>query len=192
MEQRIQIDRLLRVVDMMATMHAVLKQRYNRRALLLDIIVLAAATVVVALTYADLGEISLLGPSQPLARVSLGIASVVVFFLSIVTLVVDWKGMSWRHKEAFDVLLGLKADLVEAQRDFDAMTDVEVTAILRRSASVLNRLIEIPDHQFNRLKAIHLRKKEVSRLLSEHPGSCARLVTFRVWLGSNRRVIDPR
>jgi hypothetical protein len=34
----------------------------------------------------------------------------------------------------------------------------------------MDSIPEVPDLMFNRLKAVHLRKVEISKILSEHPG----------------------
>jgi hypothetical protein len=154
--------RLRRVVDMMLTMHSVLRDRYERRARLLDVSMLSVSVILCALAFADERLARYLALPAGVARDVVPAAVVLVFAFSVVSLRVDWKQLGSVHARACEVLARLKAELRSEPADLDT---------LRRNVSAaLVEVPPIPESAFVALKAVHFRKLEVSKALSVSPG----------------------
>ena len=166
----VDLKKQAKVVDMMLTGHSILARQYQFRAKGLEILLAAASTVLVALTFADAGVLAFFGMSAGAGRIVLGACSILVFFLSIVSLIVDWKGQASQHREAFDTLLRLKAEWRDMLNNYGAYEAQERAEFSRRSSLVLGNLAPIPDAKFNRLKARHHRKVVLSKTISANPG----------------------
>jgi hypothetical protein len=166
---REELSRRARIADQMLSAHALLGDRYARRARFVDLITLGVSTVLCALTFVDPQILAAAGVSEPSARIIIGICATLVFFLSIAQLRLDWKDRGGRHEQACATL----ADLKVKARDLLASTDEELiekgTSFLRAYASSMGTLIPIPDNQFVALKAHHRMKVEMSRRLDRHP-----------------------
>jgi len=102
----------------------------------------------------------------------LGWISVGTFALVLVELVLDRRGAAQRHADAVRVLGALKAEY----RVLPAAGEEVATAarMSERYAQAMESIPAVPERAFNRLKAAHLRKVEISKLLSEHPGMSPR------------------
>jgi hypothetical protein len=114
--------------------------------------------------------------------------SALTFFLALTELVTDWKQAAWQHGDAAGRLATLKATFARAT--VDAATGATLTGVdlvADYDATMATLPVQIPDNKFNRLKARHLRKVEVSRALSASPGTSEALVRFRVWSGHRTR-----
>src|SRR5215216_1092157 len=85
------IRRRARVVDMMLSMHSTLRDRYARWAAILDLVIFAGSLVLLATVLLDPRVLGFLRISDDGARVTMGLVSTLIFFLSIVALRVDWK-----------------------------------------------------------------------------------------------------
>ncbi len=159
-----------RVVDMMLTMHSALRDRYSRRALTADLLLLLFSLILNALVFLDPSILKPLGVSQDAARVAIGGFSVLLLFLSLVTWRVDWKERAQLHSQAADTLGKLKLDcrsvLEAVPVDEHRMQQQADTC-----AWVLNSLPKIPEAQFVKLKALHKRKIRLSQLLDTYPAA---------------------
>jgi hypothetical protein len=187
--ERGELTQQAKVVDMMLTMHSILADRYRRRAQILDILLVAVSTVLVALTFLD-PQILIHFKTQPeSARLLIGLCSILVFLLSIVALIVDWKGKARQHREAFKTLAGLKSEWRGLVTAYDESDDRYKAEFSRRSALILGNLVPIPDSQFNRLKARHHRKVMLSKMISTHPGSSITVLRLRLWYRRNRKAL---
>jgi hypothetical protein len=178
-----------KVVDMMLTMHSVLADKYRLRAQVLEIATVAISTVLLALTFLDPAILRYLEIQETSARIAVGVCSVSVFVLSIVSLIVDWKGRARQHREAFNTLIPLKSewrDFISSFDQYDARLKAEFS---RKSALIVGNLVPIPDSQFNSLKARHQRKVVLSKLVSAYPGASIALLRVRLWLRRNRAVL---
>lgn len=175
-----------KVVDMMLTMHSILANRYHRRAQILEISLLAVSTVIVALTFVDPQVLTYLKISQETSRVLIGICSIVVFFLSVVSLIVDWKGKARQHREAFNMLVPHKSEWSEIIKSFEDHDERDRAEFVRKSSLIIGNLTPIPDARFNSLKARHHQKVMLSKMISEHPGSSVWILRLKLWWRTNR------
>jgi hypothetical protein len=183
------LKRQAKVVDMMLTMHSILASRYQIRAQALDLSLLAVSTVLLALIFIDPQVITYINLSQETSRILIGVCSIAVFFLSVVSLVVDWKGKSRQHREAFNTLVPHKSEWSDLIRSFAESDPRDRAEFARKSALIVGNLTPIPDAEFNRLKARHHRKIMLSKIISQHPGSSVITLRFLLWLNSNRKAL---
>src|SRR5579859_5505772 len=95
----IELTRKLRVLDQTLSMHAILRDRYSRLGLAVDLLLLACAVVFCASAFASDTVLSYVGSPEKV-RYMLRAFSILAFMLSIVSLRVDWKGRSGSHRDS--------------------------------------------------------------------------------------------
>jgi hypothetical protein len=157
-----------RLVDQAISMQARLRDWNLAAANLLTFTVIVASVVGVAFAFAsNENELSLLGITAQ-RTTWLGWLAIVSLSVAIIDLVVDRRAAAGKRQEAVRLLSDLKAAY---SSPVDADEASEHYADLRqRYGSVTNALPPVPEWVFNRLKSHHLKKVEVSKLLSECPG----------------------
>jgi len=178
---RAEIDRQRRLVDQAMTMQSALRDWDRALGTSLVCVVLVAALVGVAFAFA--------GGDQPVAVLGLrarratwlGWLAVVTFALTLVELVLDPRGAARRRAQAVRALATLKSEYRTAVPHGQARDAAE--RLSQRYEAVMGSIPEIPDLLFNRLKAAHLRKVEISKILSKRPGLKSRKA---------RRALDKR
>lgn len=163
-----ELRRQRRLVDQGLTMQARLRDRDQLVGTSLLCAILALSVVGVAFAFAGPDHaVTFIGLTA--ARTTwLGWLAVGTLVLVLVELVVDRRGAAQRRGDAVRVLGALKAEY----RVPPARGD-EVAAAARMSeryAQAMETVPAVPERSFNRLKAVHLRKVEISKLLSERPG----------------------
>ena len=183
-----ELKRLHRVIDMMITMHSVLRDRYGLKSIVLDIALISLSTLINATVFVDPSFLTFLHINTKLVQIILGMSSVLVFAASIISFRVDWKALSWQHQQAAEILSKLKSQtklLLTAVSD-NVLPGGEFELQYQLILSSMNDLpIKIPDKEFAKLKAFHRRKIEVSKLADKYPGSSAALLYLFVWYRSN-------
>lgn len=181
-------ERQYRVVDQLLTMHAVLRDRYMRWALVLNTGQIAVSLVLCGFAFVGDDVLRAVGLEPPLARVVFGFAAVVVLILSITEFRVDWRAAGSRHDRAVRELGALKGKYRswwdEGKGQFVAITDEFET--------VQGMLPPIPERLFVRLKARHQFKRLLSREVSDNPMAPAFVLGLRLrlegmWLACRRR-----
>ena len=176
-----EVERQFRVLDQTLSIHAILKSRYARCALTLEIILLACSVTFCATTFARDEVFTQIGLSAEIVRYILGVASIAAFFASLFALKVDWKGKSGFHSDAVKKL-SLTLALFRKSRKEDGTWPQEKAEELNQAYwEAMNNVVEIPPNQFVSLKAKHLRKVEISKMSSSNPGCpvfLLRLVLF--------------
>ena len=181
-----ELERIARVSDMLCTSHANLRDRYSRRALLLDLTILGLSSWLVALAFVAPKINVALTPFGWDPQVWVGVLGIGVFFLSIVQLKTDWKGRSDAHKRTLDIYAEVKREA----RYLIAAGTLEEAAwrrVLSRYDMASAVGMEIPEKDFLRQKRRHRIKVEVSRYLDEHPSASLRLICIRFWFRDNLR-----
>jgi hypothetical protein len=161
-------DREYRLVDQMMTCHAVLRDKYNRYALSMDVARLSFSLALNAFVFTpEATLIIIFGDRVANPRFLLGCVSVALLILSIVGIRVDWQGKSRSHSDAVDRLAQLKARYREARAGGGT---AELRGELSRDyARTMKSIPSIPEKVFLRLKAHHAFKRLVSREVDEHP-----------------------
>jgi hypothetical protein len=184
-EQVEELKRVQRVSDMLCTSHAVLRDRFSRRALALDILILTFSTWIVALAFVSSTMATRLTTFGCDSSILLGTLSVGTFFLTLVQFKTDWKSKADAHKRT----LGLYAQ-VKREAGYLLASDQADDAAYRRvlagydMASAVG--VEIPESCFLLLKKRHKNKIALSKHLDEHPFAFLLLFRLRMWLRDNR------
>ncbi len=153
-----------RVTDMLVSMHSDLRDTYARRATATTSAILVLTALGATAAFANGAvPLTILGLSAARATWA-GFLTFGTFALVLVDLVLDHRGAESRHADAAKRLAELKARFREP---YDPAT---AASLAQRYEEVTDEVEQIPGRSFDRLKSRHLRKVEVSRLLSQHPG----------------------
>lgn len=173
--------RQYRVLDQTLTMHAILRDKFKRRALLLNLSLLLSSVFLCALAFVDQSIFSWLGLEPKAVNFSIGAFSVLCFAISLVENRVDWQGQAALHAEAFKKLASLKADFRNARHNKD--NEEELLQLSKKYNSVMDGIVEIPELSFAKLKAMHLRKMLLSKRISEYPATPVLLLKIQLIIG---------
>lgn len=181
-----ELTRVRRVADMLCTGHAILRDRYARRALAIDLGVLGLSTWLVALAFVDPAIDVKLTPRGLSPTIWVGFLSVGVFLLSIVQLKTDWKGRSDAHRRTLDLYAEVKreAGYVLASAEVD---EVSCRRVLSRYDMASAVGVELPESEFLSLKKKHRLKVVISRRLDDSPSTSVLLFRLKMWLSDNFR-----
>lgn len=179
-----ELERIKRVSDMLITAHAVLRDRYGRRALMIDITILGASIWLTAMAFVDPSIGLKLTPFGLSKDLWLGLLSVLVFFFSMVQIRVDWKGREYAHARACEAYVSVKKECgnLLGQEKIDSP---EYNRVLDRYESAGTLSIPIPEAEFNKLKGMHKTKIEISCHLDERPATSLMLLKLRLWWRDN-------
>lgn len=172
-----------RVLDQTITGHAFLRDLYERRALLLTLLILALSIAATATAFLG-GEAPVtIAGIRARTQVWVGVLTGLIFFLSLVDLRVDWRQRAGAHDEAVRRLGRVKA-IFRGVTIVDERVDATGVDLDFEYESAMDQVPPIPEKWFLRAKAKHLRKVAASQLLSSHPGAPAWLMKLRAtWAG---------
>jgi hypothetical protein len=186
---REEYQRKFKVLDMMLSGHSSLCERYRRRSIGLILAIMALSILGATLALQADNGVEIFSIDLEL-KVWLALLSGVIFFLSIVELVLDWRGRAWSHGDAARRLGILKGEFRRAVvTDEKVETDgVDLDVEYDQTTAAI---VEIPNSVFNRLKAKHRRKIEISKLLDESPGAPLLLLRWRVFRAGIRNPKPP-
>ena len=96
------------LTDQLLSMHSSLRDKYERRAFLLNTALIAISLFLCVFAFVDDGVLGSLGYHPPMARLVLGLSAVIVLILSITEFRVDWRAMGAKHAEGGKALSGIK------------------------------------------------------------------------------------
>lgn len=164
-----EINRQKRVLDMMVSIHFKLHDTYKYKALFIEIFLLSASVVLNALVFVDYKYFQRFSISAEDAQLYTGVFSVLVFALSVVMLLVNWREKCTKHAQAAKELCKLLQEAREIIDAGQANNQLLLTSFNDKYKQINNVITSIPDKKFNRLKAYHLRKVELSKYISKHP-----------------------
>lgn len=182
---RSEIERIARVSDMLITSHSNLRERYARRALLLDTAILAASVWLTSIVFVEPKIGLTLTPFHLDPQIWIGLLSILTLFLSVVQLRVDWKGQSDAHMRSADIYFKVKSGtryLLESKKVI-TREDAHELLIQYGLSSALGS--PIPERDFLKQKAKHLTKIAISKFLDRHPAGSILLLRLRLWWHSN-------
>jgi hypothetical protein len=162
-----EISRRLKVVDMMISMHAILRDRFYSRARNLDIATVVVSVILCATVFLDPVLVGWMGLKDTEVRFALGLASVLVAVMSIISLLVKWERVGAAHDVAAAALSDLKAQGRRASAKDDLSADV--LSFMSNYDLITAKLTPVPDSQFPALKAYHYRKIALSKLIDMYP-----------------------
>lgn len=191
-----EFNRRRRVVDTMLTAHATLGERYGRWARGLTLLIMGLSIVATGVAFVSSESDVTIGPFTGRVQVLVGLLTCVIFFLSIVDLLVEWRRRAWGHDEAVRRLADLKAQYRRAHTEHDVTrSELDLVAEYDNTMDALDALrVPIPDAKFNRLKARHWRKVELSKRISARPQRpllLHRLDILREGLGTSQPPSPP-
>lgn len=179
-----EIERIRRVSDQICTAHSGLRDRYARRALVLDLLILAASTWLVALSFVDSTLAARLTPGDVNPQMWIGILGVITFFLSILQLKTDWKSRADSHTRSADTYAAVKREAGYVLAS--GVTDPEIhKRVIDRydMASVVS--VAIPESEFLKQKRRHLVKVALSKQLDSRPSASILWLRIQFWFRDN-------
>lgn len=164
-----EILRQYRLVKQTLSMHATRRDRLTWRAKLTEIVLIVCSIIFCVTTFAG-KELYKFFAVDPLAgQIILGIASVSAFASSLILLLIDWKGAAALHGDAvrrWSTVL----ELYRSRRINDGTWPDQYKAELSAAYwEAAHNSVPIPERHFNRLKACHLQKVEISKIIDRHP-----------------------
>jgi hypothetical protein len=180
-----EIDRVLRVSDMLVTANANLREKYARRAFFLDLAILAISVWLTAVVFVEPRLNVKLTPFHLDPPLWVGLLGIFVFFLSIVQLRVDWKGQSDAHKRSFDLYVEVKNECRYLMSSDGILTRDGCQRALTMFDLAGDVGRQIPEKEFLKQKRKHLQKVAMSRYLDTHPWASLFLLKLRMWWKSN-------
>jgi len=175
-----------RVSDMLTSMHAMLRDGYNLRAMLLDGSLMLGAATLGTFALADFSSLGAFSVNADTARVVMAVASCLIFVASVVAYKVDWRARANEHGRACAAYGRLKLKCRGLLSRAEQLTQDDVRELSREYASLGEAHISVPDAQFVALKAAHERKVFLSRCLSRRPFVSARLLACVMWWRHSR------
>ena len=162
-------ERQYKLVDQLLSMHSLLGQKYERRALWLNTAQMGISLFLCVFAFVGDDLLRSLGYHPPMARFVLGFSAVVVLMLSITEFRVNWKAVGSRHDNAVGCLSTLKAKYRRAFNESagsDSKKNTRLTAEYQKTMAILP---PIPERHFTQLKAAHQFKRILSLKLSQNP-----------------------
>ena len=164
---------------MMLSGHSSLCERYRRRSVALTLTIMALSILAATLALKDDDSVRILSVNLESTE-WLAILSGLIFFLAISELVLDWRGRAWAHEDASRRLGELKGEFRRAEVGAEVVKTNDVDLDLEYDQTT-SAIVEIPNSSFNRLKAKHRRKVEVSKRLDTSPGAPLLLLRWRIF-----------
>jgi hypothetical protein len=185
-----ELERIRRVADMLCTGHASLRDRYARRAFVLDLSILGLSAWLASLAFVAPSLNLSLTPFRLDPQIWTGLLSVATLFLAIVQLKTDWKGRSDAHRRTLDLYAEVKreAGYLLASGELEEQACRRVLARYDMASAVG---IEMPERFFLYEKRRHKIKVAISKHLDAHPGASILLTRLRFWLRDNFGKSDP-
>ena len=167
-----EISRQRRLVDQLITMHSALRDGYTAQSTTLICVMLVASVVGIAFAFAGGStQVTIVGLTADRST-WLGWLAVLTFSLTLIDLVLDLRGAARRHDDAVRQLAALKSEYRIPPPPGQEVAERERRS--QRYQAVVDTLPPIPERKFNKLKARHLRKVEISKYLSNNPGASVR------------------
>ncbi len=172
------------IVDQMLSMHAMLRDKFRKKHLYLNLSLLLVSVFLCAVVFVDRSIFSSFGLEAKTINFSMGIASVLCFAFSLIEYRVDWQGKAAMHTDAVKKLSSLKADYRDIYTTELEETHKESNHLSKEYQNVMDNIVEIPEGFFLELKAKHLRKVLLSKKISVAPGAPIILLKMQLLFGS--------
>jgi hypothetical protein len=162
--------RELRVLDQSITAFSILRDRYERRDLILTSVTLGGSSLVAGLAIAGDGPLRALGIVSPEAlRAWIAVAGILLVAATVLGIRFDWSGKASLFRYAADTCSRLKGRYREAIEGHDPSQPSRLEDVRREYHITMSWLPRIPDSQFVALKAKHHQKVVLSRLIDGRP-----------------------
>ena len=183
------IEKQAKVIDMMITMHSVLADRYARRSKILEVAMFTVSIVLISFVFLDPAVLSYFHLKSETARITTGLSSILIFLMSILLLIVDWKGKSVQHRDGFNTLVKLKNEWRDTLVNFEEIDKRNLREFTNKSSLITSQLAPIPDSCFNTLKSYHYKKVELSKMISKNPGSTIFILKLKILWDKNLEIL---
>lgn len=181
-----ELKRMKRVLNMMISMHSSLRDKYHRLSQTLNLTLFMSAIILNSLVFASSEHLMKLPLFNKNIELIIGLTSIVVFFVSILMLIVKWDQKSGNHEEAKNQLSHLLNECREMFNHPEKISDMQVIQYSKKYSQINSMLIAIPEGSFNRLKYKHLQKMALSKYISDHHKSPYIITRLRFLLDSLR------
>jgi hypothetical protein len=185
LETRNELERIRRVADQLCTAHAVMRDRFKRRAFGPDLAILLLSTWLTALAFVDPRFHQWLVPLQIDARLWIGLIGVLTFCLTLVQLQTDWRRRSEAHGRSFSMYSEVKREAGYLLASSEGIVAREFQRVADRYDMASDVGTGIPERDFLKLKRRHKLKVEISKLLDARPGASIALTKLRLILRDN-------
>lgn len=173
-----EIARTRKTADLLCSAHGKLRDKFQRRALILDVLLLIASSFLVLHVLADknfLEKINILGIEYNNLLSGL---SILVFILSVLELRVDWKGLAQAHSKSYALYAEVKRELGYLQGS-TRLIKADVRRIMSKYDMASELGTNISEKDFLRLKQNHKEKIELSKYLDDHPSASIPLTRLK-------------
>ncbi len=169
---------------MIISMHSSLRDKYNRLSQILNITLFISAIILNSLVFASSEYLMKLSLFNKDIELIIGLASIAVFFVSILLLIVKWDQKSASHEEAKNQLSHLLNECREIISSPEKISETQVTQFSKKYSQINSMLIAIPEGSFNRLKHKHLQKVALSKYISDHHNSPYLITRIKFFINS--------
>lgn len=176
-------------IALLLTIYERLSDRYRFRAKILDFCLLVASIIVCLSTFVDSKILEFFKIPFDKLFISLGIGAFMLFVFSVCSLVSDWKTQAANFGRAANLLSRMKAESSEKPKadSQEELKQLQIKAV--EYAAIINNLPKIPQKEFHKLKTLHKRRIELSRMTEIYPGSSVWLLKLVVHLRANLNVL---
>jgi hypothetical protein len=180
-DYRDQIRKMCRKADMLCTAHGVERDTYRRRATWADALLMAVSAYIVAMAFVDPELSHVLVPAHWNPIIVIGTLSLGTFILSILQLVLNWKGRADSHGRSYSMYAEVKSTCIDALTGNERISRESYNNIRSRYSMATDVGTHIEDSRFLKLKQWHLKKIELSKLLDKRPGTWLLLLRLHLW-----------
>lgn len=184
-DYREELKRIRRIADQLCTAHSIERERFHRRAMLLDIIIMLGSLYLVSMVFIDPVINNTLTPLGLKPVIWTGTIAIFVFAFSIIQLMVDWKGLADAHGRSLSMYAEAKSNCIEVLNGTAPISKEIYNGISTRYNMASDIGIHIPDSRFLTLKQKHLVKIELSKQLDNNPSLCLPLARIKLWWRDN-------
>lgn len=176
-------------IALLLTIYERLSDRYHFRAKILDFCLLVTSIAVCLSTFVDPKILGFFKIPPDKVFIILGIGAFMLFVLSVCSLISGWKAQAANFGQAANLLSRMKAESAEKPKadNQDDLKQLQIKAL--EYSVIINNLPKIPQKEFHKLKTLHKRRIELSRLTDIYPGSSIWLLKIVVNLRANLNVL---
>ena len=182
---RNEVLRILRVSDMLATGHSNLRDKFKRRAFVMDVSIIASSVWLTSVVFVEPKIGLTLTPFHLDPQIWVGLLSIATLFLSVAQLRVDWKGQSDSHGRCCEMHSRIKAKCRNLLESKEVLVREDAHELFTQYGLSSELGCPIPENEFLRQKNKHLTKVVISRFLDKHPAASVGVLKLRLWWRSN-------
>lgn len=181
--------------DMQISGHNRLSDSLRARAQLSSLIVLTSAVFLLMFAWvqeswiATLASLVRIQLNVDTIKFFLGVAAFLNFSLVLWDLVAEPRTRSELHSKAVEHLTKVKHNI---QRVLDSETEITNQIYQELIDEYLDCPVKFADKDFLNVKKYHLVKKDLSKLLDEHPHACLPVVRLKIWWRDTQAAMSAR